>query len=83
MARRAPGARDRLGHDRLRGARPGAGHSRLPVHRLLLVERGIHIIETLLLEELARDGVHEFLFVAAPLKIVGGTGSPIRPLALA
>ena len=62
---------------------PGAGHSTLPVHRLLLVEHGIHIIETLLLEELARDGVHEFLFVAAPLKIVGGTGSPIRPLALA
>ncbi|MEO9176831.1 MAG: cyclase family protein [Gaiellales bacterium] len=62
---------------------PGAGHSTLPVHRLLLVERGIHIIETMMLEELARDGVHEFLFVAAPLKIVGGTGSPIRPLALA
>jgi kynurenine formamidase len=62
---------------------PGAGHATLPVHRLLLVERGIHIIETLLLEELARDGVREFLFVAAPLKIVGGTGSPIRPLALA
>lgn len=61
---------------------PGAGHARLPVHRLLLVERGVHILETLLLEELARDGVHEFLFVAAPLKLVGGTGSPLRPLAL-
>lgn len=61
---------------------PGAGHARLPVHRLLLVEHGIHIIETLQLEELARDGVGEFLFVAAPLKIVGGTGSPLRPLAL-
>lgn len=61
---------------------PGAGHARLPVHRLLLVERGIHIIETLQLEELARDGVAEFLFVAAPLKLVGGTGSPLRPLAL-
>lgn len=61
---------------------PGAGHSRLPVHRLLLVEHGIHIIETLQLEELAREGVREFLFVAAPLKLVGGTGSPLRPLAL-
>lgn len=61
---------------------PGAGHSRLPVHRLLLVERGIHIIETLQLDALARDGVGEFLFVAAPLKLVGGTGSPLRPLAL-
>lgn len=61
---------------------PGAGHSRLPVHRLLLVERGIHIIETLQLEDLVHDGVGEFLFVAAPLKLVGGTGSPLRPLAL-
>jgi kynurenine formamidase len=61
---------------------PGAGHARLPVHRLLLVERGIHILETLQLEELARDGVAEFLFVAAPLKLVGATGSPLRPLAL-
>jgi kynurenine formamidase len=61
---------------------PGAGHAQLPVHRLLLVERGIHIVETLQLEELAADGVAEFAFVAAPLKLVGGTGSPLRPLAL-
>jgi kynurenine formamidase len=54
----------------------------MPVHIHLLVESGIHIIENLNLEELARDKVHEFLFVAAPLKIHGGTGSPMRPLAL-
>ncbi len=56
---------------------------RMPVHVHLLVERGIHIIEALNLEELARDRVYEFVFIAAPLKIRGGTGSPIRPLALA
>ena len=61
---------------------PGSGHARLPVHGLLLVEHGIHIIETLQLEDLARDEVAEHLFVAAPLKLVGGTGSPLRPLAL-
>jgi kynurenine formamidase len=61
---------------------PGAGHARLPVHRLLLVERGIHIVETLNLEALAADGVAEFLFLAAPLRLVGATGSPLRPLAL-
>lgn len=61
---------------------PGAGHSKLPVHVVLLVESGIHIIEVLDLEELARDGVHEFLFVCSPLKMVGATGSPVRPLAL-
>ena len=54
----------------------------MPVHVHLLVESGIHIIECLNLEELAAGGVREFLFVAAPMKIRGGTGSPVRPLAL-
>lgn len=60
----------------------GAGHARLPVHRVLLVEHGIHIIETLDLEALAEAGVHEFAFVLVPLPLVGATGSPVRPLAL-
>lgn len=55
----------------------------MPVHVHLLVENGIHIIEALNLEEIASRRVYEFVFVAAPLKIRGGTGSPIRPLALA
>lgn len=62
--------------------RPGAGHSELPAHRVLLVERGIYIIEAMALEQLAAEGVHEFLFVLAPLPIVGATGSPVRPLAV-
>jgi kynurenine formamidase len=61
---------------------PGAGHSRLPVHVHLLVESGIHIIEVMDLEGLAEAGVHEFRFVCAPLKLVGATGSPVRPLAM-
>jgi kynurenine formamidase len=61
---------------------PGAGHARLPVHVHLLAERGIHIVEVMDLEELARDGVTEFLFVLIPLRIAGATGSPVRPLAL-
>jgi len=61
---------------------PGAGHSRLPVHRILLVESGILIIEMLDLESLARDHLYEFLFVVAPLKIAGATGSPVRPVAI-
>jgi kynurenine formamidase len=55
----------------------------MPVHVHLLVESGIHIIEALNLEDLSRDRIYEFAFIAAPLKIRGGTGSPIRPLALA
>ena len=48
----------------------------MAVHIHLLVETGIHIIENLNLEELARDKVREFFFVGAPLKIEGGTGAP-------
>jgi kynurenine formamidase len=54
----------------------------MPVHVHLLVESGIHIIECLNLEELAADGVAEFLFVGVPMKIRGATGAPVRPLAL-
>ncbi|WP_189267235.1 cyclase family protein [Streptomyces fuscichromogenes] len=61
---------------------PGRGHATLPVHRILLVEHGTHIIEHLRLGELAARGVAEFAFVLAPLNIVGATGSPLRPLAL-
>ena len=54
----------------------------LPAHRVLIVEHGIHLIEQLALEELAALGVAEFLFVLSPLKLVGATGSPARPLAV-
>ena len=54
----------------------------MPVHVHLLVESGIHIIECLNLEELAAARAHEFVFIASPLKIRGGTGSPIRPIAV-
>jgi kynurenine formamidase len=57
--------------------------SNMPVHVHLLVESGIHIIECLNLEQLAAARQYTFLFVATPLKIRGGTGSPIRPLAIA
>ena len=60
----------------------GMGHSLLPVHRVLLVENGIPIVEMLDLERLAADRVYRFAFVLAPLNIDGGTGSPVRPLAL-
>jgi len=46
------------------------------------VRSGIHILEHLYLEELARDSVREFTLVCLPLKIMGATGSPVRPIAL-
>ena len=62
------------------GEAPGIGT--LPGHVLLLVRAGIYILEYVFLEELAADGVREFAFVCLPLKLRGGTGSPVRPIAL-
>ena len=61
---------------------PGAGHATLPVHRILLVEAGVHIVETMALEELGARGTSDFVLVLIPLPLVGATGSPVRPLAL-
>ena len=61
---------------------PGQGHRTLPVHRILLVENGINIVESMRLHELAADNIAEFMFVLSPLKLVGATGSPVRPLAV-
>lgn len=61
---------------------PGAGHASLPAHRVLLVDAGIPIIETLDLEGVAAAGAHEFLFVLSHLNLVGATGAPVRPLAI-
>jgi kynurenine formamidase len=54
----------------------------LPGHLILLVRAGVYILEAVYLEELARDGVREFAFACLPLKLRGGTGSPVRPIAL-
>jgi kynurenine formamidase len=56
--------------------------SNMEVHVHLLVRSGIYIIECLNLEELAAASPDEFLFAAAPLKIRGATGAPVRPFAL-
>jgi len=52
------------------------------VHQHLLTKNGIRLIENLSLEELARDRVSEFLFVCLPLRLKGGSGSPITPIAV-
>lgn len=54
----------------------------LPVHVFLLTQKGIQILEMLNLEEIAKDKVYEFLFIALPLRIIGGTASPVRPVAI-
>ena len=47
---------------------------------------GVHLLDYLQFEDLARhcqaERRWEFLFVAAPLRVVGGTGSPVNPIAV-
>jgi kynurenine formamidase len=53
-----------------------------PVHIHCLVEKGVHLLEVANLEELSRTRTYEFSLVMIPMRIRGGTASPIRPLAL-
>jgi kynurenine formamidase len=61
---------------------PGTPANPQPVHTLLLIERGIYILESLDLEEIAHAGLREFLFVALPLSIRGATGAMLDPVAI-
>ena len=54
----------------------------LPVHQIALVVNGIHLLENLKLDELAQKGVGEFAFMMQPLKIQGGSGSTVSPIAV-
>ncbi|MBM3803794.1 MAG: cyclase family protein [Acidimicrobiia bacterium] len=54
----------------------------LPVHQIFLVVYGIHLLENLKLDELAAMRAYEFAFVMQPLKIQGGTGSTVAPVAI-
>lgn len=51
-------------------------------HAVLTKENGIGAIEFMNLGALAADRVYEFMFVFTPLRLVGATGSPGRPLAI-
>jgi kynurenine formamidase len=54
----------------------------LPVHQVLLVVNGIHLLENLKLDELAAKQVYEFAFIMQPLKAQGFTGSTVAPVAV-
>lgn len=53
-----------------------------PVHQIMLAVHGIHLVEKLKLDELAAAKVYEFAFILQPLKIQGGTGSTVAPIAI-
>jgi kynurenine formamidase len=54
----------------------------LPVHQLMLVANGIYLLENAKLDELAAKRVYEFALIVEPLKIGGGTGSTVAPIAI-
>ena len=54
----------------------------LPVHQVALVVNGIHLLENMKLDELASKNAYEFAFIMQPLKIQGGSGSTVSPIAV-
>jgi kynurenine formamidase len=70
---------DTIAFERLTPASTPRG---LPVHKILIVDHGVYLIELLNLEGLAAAAVAEFVLVVASLPVVGATGGPARPLAL-
>jgi kynurenine formamidase len=61
-------------------------HMTSPIHTIALVAMGLHLLDNLYLEDVARacaeEGRWHFLFTAAPLLMPGATGSPCNPLAI-
>lgn len=57
-----------------------------PLHELVIVSMGMPILDNLNLDQVAVAAAARnrwtFLFVGAPLRIAGGTGSPLNPLAV-
>ena len=76
-----------IGHDMFNDVSPsGVGNISLPLHSLALVSLGVSIFDNLdftEVAELARQlGRYEFLFMASPLRIQKGMGSPLNPIAM-
>ena len=76
-----------IGCDGISDALPSGVEGRPnPLHELVLVGLGMMILDNLDLDGVAKEakdrGRWEFLFVGAPLRVPGGTGSPLNPLAV-
>lgn len=54
----------------------------VPVHTYLLAQKGVPIIELAYLEDLSKDEVFEFAFIAGSLKLRGSDAAPLRPIAI-
>ena len=61
----------------IEGDPPPNGKRPIEVHQRMITRNGINFLENLDLEGLAKDGVSEFAFVYAPLRVKGATENPI------
>ncbi|MFP6625063.1 MAG: cyclase family protein [Myxococcota bacterium] len=77
-----------LGSDGISDAIPGPGVEGwpMPLHQCCLVAMGVHLLDNLRLDRLAAACIErerwEFLLTIAPLRVEGGTGSPVNPIAV-
>ena len=77
-----------LGSDGISDAVPGLGVTGwfVPVHQMGIAGIGLHLLDNLDLRDLSaactERNRHHFFFVVAPLRVEGGTGSPVNPIAL-
>jgi len=53
-----------------------------PIHHYFLTQAGIYLLESIKLDELARDRVSTSCTIVLPLREKGASGSPIRPVAI-
>ena len=51
-------------------------------HLELIRRRGISIIKQVNLDEIAGDGIYEFLLILLPLRFIGASASPVTPIAI-
>ena len=66
------------------GSVPGLGFN--PIHRYAIVARGMNLLDNLNLDDAAETAARlnrwEFMLVVAPVRVAGGTGSPVNPIAI-
>jgi kynurenine formamidase len=77
-----------LGCDGISDVLPGSGIEGwpFPIHQIAITAMGVHLVDNMRLDLLAaacrEEGRWEFFLTIASLRIAGGTGSPVNPIAV-
>ena len=66
--------------------RPDGDAVKVPIHEIVIPYMGMPLLDNANLDDLAEacaeSGRYEFLLMVAPLRVRGGTGSPVNPIAV-